>query len=330
VAALTLAGCPDKPQPTPPQAASKAPDARPTIALLLSGNTQSHWDSDLLAALGAELQFDPYAKPETRGHLDLLGPYDVQLGDTAATLAIALMGMDVLSGMEAQNDLGLEAREWIDELQPTVAWLDGDRAQYFVGRSLAPVTPIVFTGVVSDRQMYYSQNATGVYERPALPKLLALIWERAPAAKDFALISDAAPISRGSVAKFHELLGLAMKKEGTVVPLPPAMDWATLRERLVTAQQQADAVIIAGIGEEQGGENFEPPCPPDLLKDIKIPVIAVGSNDAASCFPVNVRLRASAHARLGLGMCGQVLDGADPGGIPTVTPEDMQVTVNEK
>ena len=102
-----------------------------------------------------------------------------------------------------------------------------------------------------------------------------------------------------------------------------------MRARLAEASKQADAVIVTGIGEEQGGEAFNTPCPKDLLKDIKVPVVCVGGNDAAACFPVVVRLRPSAHVKLALGMIGQVLDGADAGGVPTLTPEEMQVTVNE-
>jgi hypothetical protein len=102
-----------------------------------------------------------------------------------------------------------------------------------------------------------------------------------------------------------------------------------MRERLVAAQKKADAIIVTGIGEEEGGEAFIPPCPEGLLKDIRVPVICVGGNDAASCFPLVVRLRPSAHVKLALGMCGQVLDGADATVLPTLTPEEMQVTVNE-
>ncbi|MDQ3022802.1 MAG: hypothetical protein M3R04_00225 [bacterium] len=332
--AVAMSACPAKSETDGKLAAQShataTASANPTVVLLLSGSTQSQWDSELLASIGAQLGFAPYEKQETRGHLDLLGPYEVKLGDTAVRLAICMLGLDSLSGLQAQTDVGLEAREWLDAQQPKVAWLDGDRAQFFVGRTLVATTPVVFSGVVSDRQSYYTQNATGVYERPALPALLKLIWERAPKAKNFALLSDAAPVSRGSVAKFHELLTFALQGDGKALALEPAQDWAMLHERLLQAQKEADAVIIAGIGEEQGGEAFQPPCPEGLLKGVTIPVIAVGSNDAATCFPVTVRLRASAHARLALGMCGQVLDGVDPGGIPTVTPEEMQVTVNEK
>ena len=299
------------------------------MVLVLSGSTQSQWDADMLGALGAELGIDPYAQQSTDGHLDLLGPYDVKLGETEAALSICLLGLDRFAGMQAQSDLGVEARQWIDKQQPEVAWLDGDRAQFFVGRELVEKTPVVFSGVVNDRQTYYGANATGVYKRPALPALLELIWQRAPHAKNFALVSDAAPLSRGSVQKFNELLTVALRGQGKVTVTEPAEDWAQMRARLVEAQKHADAIIVTGIGEEEGGEAFTPPCPEGLLKDIKVPVICVGGNDAGSCFPVVVRLRPTAHVKLALGMCGQVIDGADATVVPTLTPEEMQVTVNE-
>jgi hypothetical protein len=300
-----------------------------SVVLVLAGTAQSQWDAELLAALGAELGIDPYATQSTDGHLDVLGPYEVQLGDTPASLSICLLGLDRFAGMQAQSDLGVGARQWIDKQKPDVAWLDGDRAQFFIGRELVAKTPVVFSGVVDDRQTYYATNATGVYERPALPKLLELIWERAPQAKNFALVSDAAPLSRGGVQKIKELLTVALRDQGKVVATEPAKDWAEMRARLVEAGKKADAIIVTGIGVEQGGEALTPPCPDGLLKDIKVPVICVGGSDAASCFPVVVRLRPSAHVQLALGMCGQVLDGADATVIPTVTPDAMQVTVNE-
>lgn len=299
------------------------------LVLVLSGSSESQWDVDLLGALGAELAIDPFKTQSSEGHLDILGPYDIKLGDTSAKLTICLLGLDRFAGVQPQSDLGVEASEWIAKQKPEVAWLDGDRAQFFVGRELAAKTPVVFTGVVNDRQTYYGANASGVYERPALPALLKLIWDRAPKAKNFALVSDAAPLSRGSVAKFNELLGVALRGQGKVISTDPAKDWKEMRARLVEAQKKADAVIIAGIGEEQGGEAFTTPCPEGLLKGITVPVIAVGGNDAATCFPVVVRLRPSAHVKLALGMVGQIIDGADAGVIPTVTPEEMQVTVNE-
>jgi hypothetical protein len=299
------------------------------VVLVLSGSLQTQWDSELLAALGAQLGVDLTQKVSQDGHLDVLGPYDVKLDDKQVTLAICEMGLDSFMGLQNQSDLGVEASAWIARQKPKVAWLDGDRAQFFVGRELAAKTPIVFSGVVSDRQAYYGANATGVYERPALSALLKLIWDRAPKAQRFALISDASPVSRGSLAKFNELLTVAIGKGDSVIPMEPAEDWTQLRQRLADAQKKSDAVILAGIGEEQGGEGFKPPCPEGLMNGISVPVVAVGTNDAATCFPVNVRLRPSAHVKVAVGMVSQVLEGADPGGIPTITPEDMQVTVNE-
>jgi nucleotide-binding universal stress UspA family protein len=313
----------------PGRAAHKSDGRLHKLVLVLSGSAQSQWDADVLSALGAELGLDPFATQSTEGHLDVLGPYDVALGETKARLAICLLGLDKFTGLQAQTDLGVEARQWIDKQAPEVAWLDGDRAQFFVGRELAAKTPIVFSGVVNDRQTYYGANATGVYKRPALPALLELIWQRAPHAQNFALVSDAAPLSRGSVQKFNELLTVALRGQGKVTVTDAAENWTEMRTRLVEASKNADAIIVTGIGEEQGGEAFVPPCPEGLLKDIKVPVVCVGESDAASCFPVVVRLRPSAHVKLALGMCGQLMDGADATVLPTLTPEEMQVTVNE-
>jgi hypothetical protein len=150
VCAAALTACPAKSEQATASTTQSANVSPQTVVLLLSGSTQSQWDSELLAALGAELQFDPYATQETRGHLDLLGPYELKFGDTQVRLHICLLGLDGLSGMQAQSDAGVEARAWIDALKPKVAWLDGDRAQFFVGRELAATTPIVFSGVVFD------------------------------------------------------------------------------------------------------------------------------------------------------------------------------------
>jgi len=323
--ALTLGSC----QKASGKPAANKPPEHHNLVLVMSGSSQSQWDADLLGALGAELNFNPYEKQSTDGHLDVLGPYDVKLGDSPVTLSICLLGLDKFMGMQAQSDLGVEGTQWIKNQKPDVAWLDGDRVNFFIGRDLVANTPVVFTGVVNDRQTYYAVNATGVYKRPALPALLKLIWDRAPKAKNFALVSDAAPQSRGAVQKFHELLGVALTQQGKVVASEPAKDWKEMRARLSSAAKKADAIIVTGIGEEEGGESFTTPCPGELLDGVKVPVVAVGGSDAATCFPVVVRLRPSAHVKLALGMVGQVFDGANAGGIPTVTPEEMQVTVNE-
>jgi hypothetical protein len=169
-----------------------------------------------------------------------------------------------------------------------------------------------------------------VYERPSLNKLLKLIWEKKPGAKRFALVSDTSPVSRGRVAKFNEWLALSLGKEGKVAQMHPVASWKEFKAALAQAQKSSDAIIVAGLGEESGGEGLKLPCPADLLKGITIPVVAVGGGEAANCLPIVVRLRPSAHALMALGMAGQILGGAVPDGIPTVTPDDMQVTVNER
>jgi len=330
---LLLCGCPGKPGASSATAhgtPASAAESQTTVALLLSGSAESQWDSELLASLGAELKFDPYAKRTAQGHLDLLGPYDVKINDTPVSLAICLSGLTALAGIQNQQDLAVEAQQWLSKQNARLVWLDGDRAQFFIGRDLAGHVPILFTGVVADRQVYYSGGATGVYQRPALTALLKLVWDRAPKAHRFALVSDAAPASRDRQQKFHELLRIALGTQGKVIASEPVADWKALHQKLLDMQTQVDAVIVAGLGEEEGGEAFKPPCPRDLLAGISIPVIAVGNSPAAGCFPVNVRLRTSAHVKTAIAMAAQILTGGDPGGIPTVTPDDMQVTVNEK
>ena len=61
---------------------------------MLSGSSAAQWDAELLAALGAELHVDLYEKQSADGHLDILGPYAVKVGETPVELRICLLGLE--------------------------------------------------------------------------------------------------------------------------------------------------------------------------------------------------------------------------------------------
>ena len=318
---------------TQPARTSKQPNAYiATLAIAMAATESDPWTSEIIATIGDELQIDPWAKATSNGHLDVYGPYEVVLDDSPAKLSIALSGIAGISDPEGQIALGHEVRDWLDEQQPHLVWLDGDQLQLRVGQELSDEQNILFTGVTIDREAFYNtqKRATGVYRRHSLPRVLGEIWSIKPEAKLFALLCDDSPLSISRVLKFKEYEAALPEDQGMRV-MSPVTTWHELEDQLREIEEQVDAAIICGVGDEHGSlELREQDCPDDLLADIEIPVVVLGSSRADYCGALVLGINPAAHAKAALELARKIFKSSDPRALPTVTPDEMTAFRSER
>jgi hypothetical protein len=303
---LPLLGCPNpktrhqpppKPQSSAPAGTAGAIETR-TVAVAFSATESDAWTSEMIDALGAKLGLDLWQHPSAEGNLDVYGPYQVHYGDLDLKLAICLCGFTGVVDIPGQEALGEQVRVWLDSQHPEAVWLDGDPLQFQVGRHLPAELPIIFSGVVLDRALYYTpdQLATGVYRRHSLPRILGEIWRADSEAHRYAFLSDDSPISLGRVKRFSQLA--EMLPEGQEVQaLAPATSWAELRQQIADLGDGVDAAVICGAGQEGAA--------PDFVDN------------------PSLKIKPAAAAGTALDQLVRVLKGADPRAIPVVTPDDM-------
>lgn len=315
-----------------PPAAEQAPAAAEArLALVCSATESDPWTSEMMATLGAELGFDPWGQATSMDLLDVYGPYQVVLDARPIELSICLTGLSAVSDVAGQEALGAAALAWLEEQQPDLVWLDGDPAQFQVGRHLAEDWRVVFTGVVIDRGLYYGGDrlTTGVYRRYSLPRVLHEIWAAAREATSYALLSDDSPISLGRARRFAELE--AVLPEGhAFVGSSEITGWDELRAAIEELQGRCDALIVCGVGEQGCSEDFlRRDCPADLLAGVELPVVALGPSRVDYSGAISLRLKPSVHAKAALKQIVRILGGVDPRSIPVETPEDMAVFSSE-
>ncbi|MBN2082247.1 hypothetical protein JW859_08570 [bacterium] len=330
IGVLLLTGCPQsgKSTDTAAKANAAATDAGfHTLTAVFSATESDPWTSELITALGVDLGFDPWAKPGTEGTLDIYGPYDVEIDGRAIELTICLAGFTGVVDILGQEALGDKVREWLDGQAADVVWLDGDPLQFQVGRKLAKDQPLVFTGVVIDRSLYYGgeQMTTGVYRRYSLPRILGEIWRADQDATRYALLSDDAPSSKSRVHQLAILEPALPEGQGLTVP-EAATSWAELKQQLADLAGHVDAAVICGAGEDGASADFlDNPCPPDLLSEAKFPVVVLSPSKADHAGAISLQIKPSAHAKAVLELLGKVLGGQDPRTLPILTPDDMAV-----
>ena len=300
----------------------------PLVTAVFSATESDPWTSAMINAVGAELGFDPWAVSDSVGSLDLYGPYDVVLDERDVRLSICLSGFTGVVDVPGQEALGGRVREWLAEQEPDLVWLDGDPLQFQVGGRLPKDWPLVFSGAVLDRTLYYEgeQMTTGVYKRFSLPRILKEIWRADADAMRYALLSDDSPVSMGRVLRFTQLE--AALPEGHHFYAPEAAEsWAELREQIDKLGEGAiDAVVICGAGEQGASADFlDNPCPEDLLGEAQFPVVVLSPSKADHSGAISLKLKPAAHAAAALDQIARVLAGTDPRVIPVITPDDMAV-----
>jgi hypothetical protein len=297
------------------------------VAVAFSATESDPWTSEMIDALGASLGVDPWQRSDSRGSLDVYGPYDTELKDIKLSLVICVSGFTGVVDLEGQEALGAQVEEWLKEQQPDAVWLDGDPLQFQVGRFLPEDWRILFSGIVLDRTLYYSgeQLTTGAYRRYSLPRILGEIWRADSEATRYALLSDDSPTSQGRVLRFT-LLEAALPAGHEFVAPAAATSWDELKQQIAQLGDSVDAAVICGAGEDGAAPDFlDNPCPDDLLAEARFPVVVLSPSKADHSGAISLKIKPAAAVAAVLGQLERVLTGTDPRAIPVVTPDDMAV-----
>lgn len=303
------------------------------LAVVFSATQSDNWTNEIANALGAQLGFDPWSLPGQSGHLDTYGPYLGKLNEQAVEVSLALAGLNSVADLLSQQALGEEARQWVEALNPDIAWLDGDQANFVVGRPLSTKIPILFTGTVAEQDVYYEfgRDVTGVYKRYSLPGVMGEIWKLSPEAKRIALLSDNSSLSRSQLIKFKEQLDIVLPKEYPALECDPVQDWPGLKAQLAEQGRQQDALVVCGVGGDLGSEAFQlTACPDDLLQGIEVPVIVLGPSPLDHCGALVLRLVPAQHVKYALDSTAMIFKGRKAHGILSVTPPEMDLFRSEQ
>ena len=345
LALLLLCGCPraaeqaaegetattTPPSITPADTGAAVPDVDYHVALVFSETESDPWVNEMLNTLGADLGADLWEQPVAGQYFDLYGPYTVDRDYGRLTLDICLVGFTGVGDIAGQEVLGTAVLTWLDGLKPDLAWLDGDPVQFQVGSKLAAEVPVVFTGVVLERRLYYDYERplTGVYERYSLPAVMGEIWSQAPEATHYALLVDDSATSAGRAQRFITYHSALPEGHEFVVP-PAASSWQMLKDQVEEYRDEVDAFIFCGVGESGCSADFlENPCPVDLVVGLGKPAIVLGPSRMDHSGAISLRLKPSVHCRTALRLVDQVLQGADPLMIPSITPDNLGVFISE-
>ena len=293
------------------------------LALVFSASESDPWTSEIVATAGAALGIEPWKKAASREHLDIYGPYDAQYGRRKLRVSIVLLGLSGVADLPAQQAVGAQALEWLRRENPATVWLDGDQAQFLLGRSIGAERGIVITGGKAARETYFDdrQRVTGAYRRPSLARVIRQVLEKAPGAKRLALISDDSMPGQAQVAEFMTY-ERAAAGQMRLVAFDPVTSWQELRGALARLGKDADAAVLCGIGSEGApAALLDTPCPSGMLEGVKAPVVVLGPSRAGNLGAVVLSIKPSAHAKAGLSGLEAILERRE---LPPVsTPDDM-------
>jgi hypothetical protein len=107
--------------------------------------------------------------------------------------------------------------------------------------------------------------------------------------------------------------------------------WSELHQQLAGLDKGIHGVLVTAMGAH--GSRLAAsgkPCPADLLKGVKPPVVTLGPTSMDSAGALSLRIKPDAHARAALALLGQLLDGKQPADIPVQVPEDMELYRSER
>jgi len=289
------------------------PAATKNLAIVFSATESDPWASEIINVLGGQLGIDPWSEPSTEEHLDVYGPYEGTLEEEPLTVSICLGGFTGVSDLAGQQALAGEVLQWLAWNEADVVWLDGDPLQLQVGRQLDIEQPVIFTGVVLDKTLFYGSEhrATGVYRRHNLVSVLGEIWAQQTDARNYALIIDDSPESAVRAHQFA-LLAMTFPEEYKFFEQPPSHSWAELKETLRSLPADVDSLIFCGIGEEGCSADFlENSYPADLLAGVDLPAVVLGPSRIDMSGVYSLQINPPAHALRALEMVGK---GAGDGG----------------
>ena len=302
------------------------------VAVVFGATENDPWTGAMLAEIANACGVDPLSKGTTESGLDAFGPYDVKLKGHPVELHVALCDFSGTADIQAQQKLGELARKWVTDLKPDVVWLDSDPVQLNVGSQLDPALPIVYSGVEVESDVYYdaARAACGVARKPSLTRAMGELWKVAPNATHVALVCDDSALGLSRVTEIRALEP-ALPKGTTFVTQPPVKTWAELHKLLAGLDKGIDGVIVTAMG-AHGSRILESgkPCPADLLKGVKPPVLTLGPTSMDNSGALSLRIKPDAHAQAVITMLGKVLDGTKPSAIPTEIPDDMELFKNER
>jgi hypothetical protein len=285
----------------------------------------------MLAGIANACGIDPLSKGDTEDGLDAFGPYSVKLGGVPVELHIALCDFSSTADIAAQQKLGELARQWVEGLKPDVVWLDGDPTQLQVGSGLNGALPIVYSGSEVESDVYYDESRAvcGVVRKPSLSRAMGELWKLAPKATHVALVCDDSALGLSRITEIRALEP-ALPKGTTFVTQPPVKTWAELHKLLAGLGSGIDGVIVTAMGAHGSRlADSGKPCPADLLKGVKPPVVTLGPTLMDDSGALSLRIKPDAHASAVLEMLGKVLSGTKPAEIPSDIPEDMELYRNE-
>jgi hypothetical protein len=331
---LLISGCPRAPRDDAGSTAALPPKPVVTkkLAVVFSATESDPWASEIINVLGAHLGIDPWSAPSVENHLDVYGPYEGAMEEQPLTVSICLSGLTAVSDLAGQQALAGEVLQWLAWNEADVVWLDGDPLQLQVGRQLDVEQPIIFSGVVLDKTLFYDSEhrATGVYRRHNLVSVLGEIWAKQTDARNYALLIDDSP---ESAVRAHQFAVLAMTfpDEYKFYEQPPCHSWTELKATLRSLPAEVDALVFCGVGEEGCSADFlDKPYPADLLTGVDLPAVVLGPSRIDMSGVSSMRINPPAHALEALEMVGKVLGGADPRSIPVTTPDAMGLFVAEQ
>jgi hypothetical protein len=339
---LLLAGCPGKranadaaAAVTPGTSTQQASAGQPAQLVIVCSATESdEWTRELLVLTGSKLGFDVWAQPSTSGHLDIYGPYDGSWHGEKLQATILFTGMTTVAELIPQQALGSEAREWLAQHPVDYLWLDGDPVQLQIGAVLDDAPPIIFTGVVNDRELYYrsSGRVTGVYHRHSLAGVLGVVWALDPVRfkdasipRHYALITDDSPSSISRASRYAKWEGV-LPDGHTWIATPAAHSWQELRKIVQDMQTRADALIFCGVGEPNCNADFtNNPPPADLLKGNQLPAVVLGPSRMDQCGATVLTVKTGAAVDEALERLGKLMDGESAESMGLVEPREMSM-----
>lgn len=300
------------------------------LLVLFAATESDVWSQGIFHSIGNLLDIAPEELPGVDGHLDTYGPYSAELDDKPLEVRFAFCGFSGVVGLEAQGALAQQAASWVAAWEPDVVWLDGDLLQFQLGSLLPVELPVVFTGVMLDRDIYYGPDKpnTGVYRRYDLSRVLKEIWLRAPEASTYGLIADDSPAGGYQLNQFA-LREAVLPTGHRFAEIAPFTEWRQLRSRLEEHRAECDAFIVCGAAQpgsslEGSAEN----CDADLLAGLEQPVIVLGSSPLDKTGAVVISLRPGDHAAAALKQVRHILGGINPRALLVETPADAEVFVS--
>ncbi len=302
------------------------------LAVVYSSTESEPWVKELVTLAGSRLGVEPWSVYASVGHLDVYGPYTGSLEERGLDVAFIMTNLISVPGLEGQEAVAKEVLDWLGEVSPDVVWLDGDVAQFQVGRQLDKNQARIFTGVVLNKDFYYDEGEkiTGVQKWHSVSAVFSEIWSVNIDAKVYALMLDDSPYSLANLRRFLDVKGF-LPPDMDYVVMPTVHNWKELAGGIDELTGSADALIVCGMGGEGcSKELIESDCPADILDGIEIPVVALGPTRMDHTGLKSLKIKTAVHVDEAFDRIVKVIEGVDPRSLPVETPDDMSLFFTER